>query len=62
MATNDFKHTPETELRNLANDKREALRAFRFGVAGSKTRNIREGRNLKRDIARIETELNARKK
>lgn len=39
---------------------REKLRAFRFGGAGSRTRNVREGRALRKDIARILTELNAR--
>ena len=42
-------------------DKREALRVFRFGGAGSRTRNVREGRNLRKDIARLLTELNSRK-
>ena len=42
-------------------EKREALRTFRFGGAGSRSRNVREGRNLRKDIARILTELNARK-
>jgi ribosomal protein L29 len=41
-------------------EKREALRTFRFGGAGSRSRNVREGRNLRKDIARILTELNAR--
>lgn len=41
-------------------DKREALRVFRFGEAGSRTRNVREGRMLRRDIARLLTEERAR--
>jgi ribosomal protein L29 len=40
---------------------RESLRAFRFGGAGSRTRNVREGRTLRRDIARMMTELASRK-
>ncbi|MEK7135433.1 MAG: 50S ribosomal protein L29 [Patescibacteria group bacterium] len=39
-------------------EKREALRAFRFGEAGSKTRNVKEGAGLRKDVARIMTELN----
>lgn len=39
-------------------EKREALRAFRFGEAGSKTRNVKEGMHLRKEIARIMTELN----
>jgi len=52
--------TIETLQAELA-EKREALRTFRFGGAGSRSRNVREGRNLRKDIARILTELNARK-
>lgn len=39
-------------------EKREALKAFRFGEAGSKTRNVKEGSGIRKDIARIMTELN----
>ncbi len=39
-------------------EKREALRNFRFGEAGSKTRNVKEGVGVRKDIARIMTELN----
>lgn len=42
-------------------EKRDALRTFRFGEAGSRTRNVKEGRAIRRDIARILTEMNARK-
>lgn len=53
------KETPEGLKKTLV-DKREALRVFRFEGAGSRRRNVREGRQLRRDIARIETELRAR--
>ena len=39
---------------------RDSLKDFRFGVAGSKIRNMKEGRNLKKDIARHLTERSAR--
>lgn len=57
----DIKTTGTEELVKMISDKREALRAFRFGGAGSRTRNVREGRALRKDIARMLTELNARK-
>ncbi len=41
--------------------KREALRTFRFGEAGTRTRNVKEGRNLRKEIARLLTEMNSRK-
>lgn len=53
----------ETSTENLQaqlTEKREALRVFRFGGAGSRSRNVREGRNLRKEIARILTELNGR--
>jgi ribosomal protein L29 len=41
--------------------KRESLRTFRFGEAGTRTRNVREGRTLRKEIARLLTEMNSRK-
>ncbi|MDP6388055.1 MAG: 50S ribosomal protein L29 [Candidatus Pacebacteria bacterium] len=58
----DLKSKNEKELDKEIREKREKLRAFRFGIAGSKVRNVKEGKNLKREVARILTELNARKK
>ena len=48
------------ELQKLVSDKREALRVFRFGGAGSRTRDVRAGRTLRREIAQAMTELRAR--
>jgi len=42
-------------------EKRESLRLFRFGESGSRSRNVREGRNLRHDIARILTEISKRR-
>jgi ribosomal protein L29 len=56
----DFSKQDTAELRKLVADKRETLRVFRFGGAGSRTRNVREGRNVRREIAQILTELRAR--
>lgn len=47
-------------LQQELTEKREALRVFRFGGAGSRSRNVRGGRELRKDIARILTEMNAR--
>jgi ribosomal protein L29 len=41
----------------LLKEKKEALQQFRFNMQGSKVKNVREGRTLKRDIARIQTVL-----
>lgn len=44
-------------LKELA-DKRASLGKFRFNIAGSKVRNMREGRAIRKDVARILTALN----
>ena len=46
------------ELETMLSDKKGSLGVFRFAISGSKTRNVREGRALKKDIARIKTLLN----
>jgi ribosomal protein L29 len=53
----DYKNKTKIELTKMITEKREALKNFRFGIAGSKTKNMREGRNLRREIARLETQL-----
>lgn len=39
-------------------EKEEKLRSFRFGFAGAKSKNVKEGAHLKKDIARLKTMLN----
>lgn len=46
----------EKELTKNLSEKRESLRKIRFGVGASK--NTKETRELKKDIARILTALN----
>lgn len=57
----DIKNQDVAELQKVVADKREALRVFRFGGAGSRTRDVRQGRTLRREIAQALTELQARK-
>ena len=56
----DIKNRSVEDLQKELADKRESLRTFRFGGAGSRSRNVKEGKSLKKDIARILTELNSR--
>ena len=56
----DYKTWKDADLKKEAAAKREALRTFRFGESGSRTRNVREGRGLRREVARILTELHSR--
>ncbi len=51
----------EIDLIKELGDKREALRVIRFGIAHSKSRNVKETKGLKKEVARILTELNSRK-
>ncbi len=51
----------DKELKDTLAEKRETVRSFRFGMAGSATRDTKAGMNAKRDIARILTEMTRRK-
>ncbi|MBA3550825.1 50S ribosomal protein L29 [Patescibacteria group bacterium] len=57
----DLKNTNEKDLQKTLADKRKALQTFRFNLSGSKTRNVKEGRGLRKEIARVLTELSSRK-
>jgi len=61
MKMKDITTKTSADLAKLVSDKREALRVFRFGAAGAKTKNVKEGRAIRKDIARIMTALNAKK-
>lgn len=54
-----FTGRPADELHKALADKREALRAYRFAGAGSRSRNVKEGKTMRKDIARVLTALNA---
>ena len=54
---NTYSNKTKEELLTLVSEKRRALHDFRFSVSGSKIRNVREGRALRKDIARALTAL-----
>ena len=56
----DLKNKSDKDLQKELSEKRESVRSFRFGIAGSKVRNVKEGRNTKKQIAQILTEINSR--
>jgi ribosomal protein L29 len=58
----DLNKKTDKELSALLIEKRLALRNFRFSVAGSKTRNVKEGLAIRKDVARILTIINSKKK
>jgi ribosomal protein L29 len=57
-----FKDINRKDLMKTLHEKKDSLQAFRFGGAGSKSRNVKEGRSTRKDIARILTELTAQTK
>jgi len=48
----------KNDLTNELNEKRLALREIRFAGAGSKSKNVKEQKTIKREIARIKTAIN----
>jgi ribosomal protein L29 len=62
MKMKEITNKSMTDLNRLLTEKKESLRAFRFGSAGAKTKNVKEGRSLRKDIARIMTEKNKKQK
>jgi len=60
MKKDTLKNKSDKDLAKKLADKRKELREFRFGVEGSKVKNIKEGRDTRREIARILTEIGSR--
>ncbi|HBV00963.1 MAG TPA: 50S ribosomal protein L29 [Candidatus Taylorbacteria bacterium] len=58
----DFKTKTVEELTRLVSENRQKLQAFRFAMAGSKQKNVKEGKGLRKEIARMLTELSGRKR
>lgn len=57
----DFKTQTPAELATFVAAKRDAIRTLRFAASGSKNKNVKEGKMLRKDIARALTALNATK-
>ncbi len=53
----DIKNKTKDELEAMVKDQREALKNFRFGISGSRVKNIKEARTIKKEIARAMTLL-----
>ena len=62
MNTKDLRKKSGAELDTMLSEKGTALNNFRFGSAASKTKNVKLGKTLKREIAQILTILNESKK
>ncbi len=51
----------QKDLQSLLSEKRKALAEFSQNVFQGKTKNVKEGRSLRKDIARILTALHSEK-
>jgi len=58
----DIHKKTDAELKKTLFEKKDSLRKFAFSMSGSKTRNVKEGRDTRKSIARILTEINKRNK
>lgn len=58
MKASDLKSKSVGDLQKLLTEKREALKTFRFNITGSKIKNVKEGRTLRKEIAQILTTMN----
>ena len=59
---NEFNSKNTAELKKLLVEKRKALHDFRFAFAGGKVKNVKEGKNARKDVARILTAMNLQNK
>lgn len=57
MKISEFKQKSEKELKRLLQNNQDKLRQLRFDLTSGKVKNVREIRQIKKDIARILTML-----
>ncbi len=57
MRVKELKQKPKKELQKLLQNNQDKLRQLRFDLASGKVKNVREIRQIKKDIARILTTL-----
>ena len=53
MNMNEINKLSDRELEKLLLEKRAAVRQFRFDITGSKAKNVNDGSNMRKDVARI---------
>jgi len=58
---NNIKETKTEDLNKKLLEVEEKIRVIKFKAEGAKSKNVKEGKMLKKEVARILTELNARK-
>jgi len=55
MKTNELKQKSKEELQRILEDDRERSRQIRFDLSANKVKNVKETRNVKKEIAQILT-------
>jgi len=58
MSKEKLDNKPLKELRVILDEKRNLLRDFRFRISKGKTKDVKEGRKLRKEIARVLTNMN----
>ena len=58
MKKTTYKGKDRQDLIKALLEKREAIRKLKFGTTNSKIHNVKESQGLRKDVARIMTELN----
>jgi ribosomal protein L29 len=55
MDLKDLRKKNKGEISKMVDEKKAALSNFKFGVIGGKTKNVKEGKNLRKEIAQLLT-------
>ena len=58
MNSEQLREKKKDELKKLLSQKREKLQEVKFNLSSGRVKNVKEARNIKKDIARILTILN----
>jgi ribosomal protein L29 len=61
MKSKELRQKDSGEIQKMLYEKKEALRALRSNLSGSKSKNVKEVSTLRKDIARMLTEINAKR-
>ncbi len=61
MAQKDIKTQKTEELFKALTEKKESLRVLKSNLGTNKSKNVKEQMSIKKDIARLLTEINNRK-
>ena len=61
MKSKDLKNKNSEQLEKDLFEKKTALSGFYSNISGTKTKNVKEAYGTRKDIARILTEMNARR-